>query len=62
MITYRSLLTNLQAMTPQQLDQHVSVFVRGVDEFYSLDGKTPIDVARAEDNDVLDPGHLFLVI
>ena len=61
-IKYRDLLENIQAMTPEQLDQTVTVYVSGVDEFYSLVQDFPIVIAQPENNDVLDPGHLYLVI
>jgi hypothetical protein len=61
-ITYKDLLENLQAMTPEQLNQNVTVYVSGVDEFYSLVQDYPIAVAQPENNDVLDPGHTYLVI
>lgn len=61
-ITYRDLLENIQNMSPEQLNQTVTVFVTGVGEFYSLVEDFPIVEAKAETNDVLDPGHPYLVI
>lgn len=34
--TYKELLTALQELTPEQLNMNVSVYVRGVDEFYPV--------------------------
>jgi len=61
-ITYRDLIENLQAMPPERLDDTVTVYVSGVDEFYSLVEDFPIVVAQPDSNDVLDPGHFYLVI
>ena len=49
-------------LTPEQLEQDVTVYVSGVDEFYGLVQDYPIAVAQSENTDVLDPGHTYLVI
>lgn len=70
-ITYRDLLTNLQAMTEEQLNQNVTVFVSGVSEFYSLVEDYPLVVVNREiqneytpgsQESALDEGHPYLVI
>lgn len=70
-ITYRDLLTNLQAMTEEQLKQNVTVFVSGVSEFYSLVEDYPLVVVNREiqneytpgsQESALDEGHPYLVI
>lgn len=61
-ITYRSLLANLQAMSSKQLDQDVTVYLRGNDEFVSLSDQEPIMVASEAVIDALDPGHIYFVI
>jgi hypothetical protein len=70
-ITYRDLLANLQAMTDEQLNLDVTVFVSGVGEFYSLVSDFPMVVVNREiqneytpgsQESALDEGHPYLVI
>ena len=51
-ITYRELLAQL---SPEQLDQSVTVYVPSADEYY------PATVRTATDTDVLDAGSAVLV-
>ena len=55
---YRELKQLLDKMTESELDQTVTVFVEDVGEFYPV---LSAGVA-SEDNDVLDPGHVYLFI
>lgn len=56
-LTYAGLLERLKAATPEQLSQTVTVYGSDADEFYPVKS-TEI----AEEDDVLDEGHLFLKI
>lgn len=62
MKTYRELLAHLQTLAPEQLDQDVTVFVLSDGEFYPLLDGNSYGVANPEVNDVLDPGHLYLIV
>ena len=57
---YRQLLDELQLLSEEQLDQDVTVYVSGVDEYYALRPDYP--VAVSEEDDVLDADHFYLVI
>jgi hypothetical protein len=60
-MTYAELAIHiLKNMTDEQLDQNVTVFVKGVGEYYSLNASNPIGITEADD--VLDEGHAFLEI
>ena len=58
-MTYRELASLIiSEFNQEQLDQDVTIYVKGVDEFYGevyLD-KTPID------GQILDPNHYYLAI
>jgi hypothetical protein len=56
-ITYRELLDQLKAFRDNDLDLNVTVFVRGVDEYYPVKG-----VEKTDCDDVLFEGHPFLVV
>lgn len=59
-MTYNDLKHMLSEFTEQELTQTVTVYVRGVDEFYAL---TWDDMKVSDETcDVLDPGHKYLVI
>lgn len=59
-MSYANLLRELQQFTPEQLEQTVTVHIRGVDEWYGLEQS---DLRVTDDTiDVLDPGHKYLVI
>lgn len=59
-LTYRELIENLQALPDARLDDTVTVFVSGVDEFYPLVQDYPFVVADGSDQ--LDNGHAYLII
>lgn len=61
-MTYAELLERLQNATPEQLQQDVTVYVSGVDEFYALVHDHPVCETVEDKHDQLDPGHLYLVI
>ena len=58
-MTYRNLLLDLQTLSEEQLDQTVTVHEPYEDEYIAVIGT---DHAEEETNDVLDPGHFFLVL
>jgi hypothetical protein len=55
--TYADLLEVLKTMSPNELQQTATVFVRGVDEYYPIQtfDKTKV-------SDVLDKGHFFMLV
>ena len=57
---YRDLLTELQLLSEEQLNQDVTVYVSEQDEYYPLVPDYP--VAVSETDDVLDSDHFYLVI
>jgi len=70
-LTYRELIENLKALPDARLDDTVTVFVRGPDEFYSLaedlpfvvvDRTVPDESVYGGRESVLDEGHAYLVI
>jgi len=59
-MTYNDLKHMLAEFTQEELNQTVTVYVRGVDEFYGLNWD---DMKTSDDScDQLDPGHKYLVI
>ena len=56
---YRDLLIELQLLSPEQLNQDVTVLVREQDEYYPLVPDYPWLFAES---DVLDQDHPYLVI
>lgn len=60
-MTWEDLKDMIKEFNEQQLKQTVTVYVSGVDEFYSVVGDYPL-VESDETCDVLDPGHKYLVI
>lgn len=69
-MTYRALLNSLHALTPEQLDTNVTVFIREQGEFYPVVSDYPFVIADASlqenapgsQESVLDDGHPYLVI
>jgi hypothetical protein len=61
-LTYRELIKELQALPDARLDDNVTVYASGLDEFYTLVDGFPFCVADATINDTLDDGHAYLVI
>jgi hypothetical protein len=59
-MTYAELLQELQKLTPEQLNQDVTVFISEQDEYYPLKGDYPFP--ESDCDDVLDNGHRYLVI
>ena len=57
---YRQLLDELQLLSEEQLDQDVTVYVSGVDEYYALRSDYPVAISEADD--VLDEDHFYLAI
>jgi hypothetical protein len=54
--TYGELLVELQKLNPEQLNQTVTVYVQGLDEYYATEDGLLI----TDSNDVLDAGHAYL--
>lgn len=59
-MNYRELAAKIAEMNAEQLDMDVTVYVRGVDEFYTVAEDYPM--VEADANDVLDATHPYLVI
>ena len=60
-MTYAELADTINSMTDEQLNTDVTVYVSGVDEFYSLSNDGSL-MMSTDDNDVLDIDHPYLVI
>lgn len=58
-MTYRELLDVLRAIEPERLDDTVTVYEPYDDEYIAVVG---IGVSADETNDVLDPGHIYLIM
>ena len=58
-MTYKQLLEELQALTPEQLDATVTIKEPYTDEYIAV---VHSDIAEDVSNDVLDPGHYYLVL
>ena len=57
-MTYRELLEKLQAMSADRLDDTVTVYEPYEDEYIAA-----VELVEStEENDVLDPGHLIMVL
>ena len=59
-MTYRELANELANFSDDQLNQTVTVYVQGVDEYYSLVSDYPLTFTEADD--ILDKDHPYLVI
>lgn len=58
-MTYRELLGVLIQMDEKQLDNNVSIYVQQIDEFLPVQND---GVQIALGSDVLNDGHLFIVV
>jgi hypothetical protein len=58
-MTYSDLLRELQDLDPARLQDTVTVYVSGVDEFYAVN---EFQIAVGDVNDVIDDGHAYLEI
>ena len=56
---YAELIENLQALPKERLQDTVTVYVKGVDEFYAVN---EFQIAVGDVNDVIDDGHAYLEI
>jgi hypothetical protein len=61
-MTYDQLAKQIAAMTSEQQQQDVTVYVGGDDEYYPLVGDYPLVFAQGVSNDTLDPDHPYLVV
>lgn len=59
-MTYKDLGEYIKNLSPDQLNQDVTIYVSGLDEYYSLVGDYP--AVEADADDVLDIGSPYLVI
>ena len=60
-MTYAQLAEKIRVMSDEQLNSDITVYVSGVDEFYSAVYYYPFSVS-CDDTYVLDIGHPYLVI
>ena len=58
-MTYKELLETLQNLPADRLNDTVTVYEPYEQEYIAV---VHTATAQEEDNDVLDPGHLFLVL
>jgi|LauGreDrversion4_2_1035121.scaffolds.fasta_scaffold461009_1 hypothetical protein len=61
-MTYKELLFELQQLTEEQLNSDVTVFVRGVEEFYPASSSLYFSTEDDEDGQILDAGHPYLMV
>ncbi len=54
-MTYRDLLESLLKASEEELDQSISVYISGDDEFYPV-----ARIAQAKETDVLSKGDIYL--
>jgi hypothetical protein len=57
-MTYKELIEELQKLPADRLNDTVTVYDPDRDDFCGINHTS---IALAEHNDVLDPGHLYLV-
>ena len=58
-MTYAELIAELQGLDPVRLQDTVTVYVNGVDEFYSV---SEFQIAVGDVTDEIDDGHAYLEI
>ena len=58
-MTYKELLEQLQNLTPEHLDQTVTVLDTYTDEFTAI---VDTDVVNEQITDALDPDHFYLIM
>ena len=58
-MTYRELAEYISNLSEEQKDCDVTVFISGVEEYYSL---SQYPVVEADGDDVLDDGHPYLAV
>ena len=57
-MTYGDLQNYIQTLRPTQLEDDVTIFVRGIDEYYPASNISEVK----NENDVLDQGHTYLIV
>ena len=60
-ISWKELKDLIEDFSEEQLNQNVTIYVRGVDEYYGLTEDYPL-VESDNTCDVLDPGSKYIVI
>jgi hypothetical protein len=58
-MTYKQLIEELTKIPADRLDDTVTVYDPDRDDFCGVNHS---EVAKEEENDVLDPGHFYLVL
>ena len=58
-MTYAELMRELMELDPARLQDTVTVYVKGVDEFYAV---SEFQIAVGDVTDVIDDGHAYLEI
>ena len=61
-MTYADLLKELQQLDETQLNSDVTIFIRGVDEFYPSSDGVYFSTEEDEDGQILDAGHPYLMV
>lgn len=61
-MTWKELKAEIESFTEEQINKDVTVYVSGVDEYYSLVSDYPLVESSEDTNDVLDPKSKYLVI
>jgi hypothetical protein len=58
-MTYRELQELIAAMPDNQKDSDVTVYIRGVDEYYPTSDDIEVSTVN---NDVFDPGQPYMIV
>lgn len=61
-MTYKQLTAEIALLSPEQQNADISVYIRGVDEFYPTKDSLNFVVQGGEGDGILDKGHPFLVV
>lgn len=59
-LTWNDLLTRLQRMNAEELDQNATIYLCELDEFYPLKPELGISKDGDAADGILDHGHLYL--
>lgn len=61
-MTYREFSEQVNAMSEEQKNATVTIYVTGTDEFYSVVSDYPLRFVDSSNQDTLDSDHPYLVI
>lgn len=61
-MTYKELIAELQQLSEEQLNTDVTIFVRGVEEFYPASDAIYLSTEDDDAGQVLDANHPYLMV